>query len=312
MTVALRCVGKIGLGCAGFGKIYGTRSVESLRKVVEVAMKNNIKYFDTAPYYGDSEKVLGRLLAPYARKSYKLSTKIGRFPSTKAHPDGLFDFSSKAVIDSVERSCRRLRTGYLDVVHCHDIEYADPKQLINETLPTLGELKKAGLIEYVGISGYPLAALRRILQSSKTRIDFVTSYSNYTLQNSLLGSFHWGKDVKLVNSGILGMGLLTRRGPEHWHPASKKLKDTAKKASEYCEKSEGIDIAEIATKYALHGNVADITLVEAYTAEQLEQILHWSHSEPDKRIVNNIQGIFNKANWKNKLWRPSDHHKIYS
>ncbi|AYV83965.1 MAG: L-galactose dehydrogenase [Hyperionvirus sp.] len=313
----LRSIRKVGLGCAGFGNVYGPRAFKSLEAVISIAMKNNIKYFDTAPYYNSSEQIVGQLLSRYPREKYMLSTKVGRFaPNDKKHPHGYFDFSKDSVIRSVMRSCHRLKTKYLDVVHCHDIEYADPQILLTETLPTLAQLKKSGIIRNIGISGYPLSAIRAILYCSPTPIDFATCYSHYTLQNNLLQSFCWGKkrhDITLVNSGILGMGLLTEQGPQPWHPASPKLKAAALKAANYCRTTENIDIAEIATKYALSAtsDIADIALIGAYTPDELEQILKWEQAQPDKKIVNNIQAIFNKANCKNKLWPPSPHHTPY-
>lgn len=50
------------------------------RKMVDYAMQNGLNYFDTAyPYHeGESERIMGRILADYPRESYLLATK---FPS---------------------------------------------------------------------------------------------------------------------------------------------------------------------------------------------------------------------------------------
>ncbi|CAG8800808.1 7033_t:CDS:2, partial [Cetraspora pellucida] len=60
--------------------------------------------------------------------------------------------------ESVEESCRRLRTDYLDVVYAHDVEYVDTDKVVgnNGALMELFKLKKEGKIKYVGICGRKL------------------------------------------------------------------------------------------------------------------------------------------------------------
>lgn len=69
-----------------------------------------------APWYHPSEIVLGRvfdaLKDEYPRESYQLITKLGKYgPKVKHHT-----YDKESVRQSVERSLKRLRTDYLDVV----------------------------------------------------------------------------------------------------------------------------------------------------------------------------------------------------
>jgi L-galactose dehydrogenase len=39
------------------------------------------------------------------------------------------------VTRSLDESCARLGVDYIDLLQCHDIEFADLNQIVNETLP---------------------------------------------------------------------------------------------------------------------------------------------------------------------------------
>lgn len=58
-----------------------------------------------------------------------LSTKVGRYG------DSTFDFSAERVTASIGESMARLNVSYIDLVLCHDVEFVDLDQIINETLP---------------------------------------------------------------------------------------------------------------------------------------------------------------------------------
>ncbi|TXT11113.1 hypothetical protein VHUM_01864 [Vanrija humicola] len=217
---------RIILGCAPFGYgIYADKSaVEGVEPVrlVRAALRAGVTAFDTAPYYHPSEIVLGNALHTLAdefpRESYTLITKVSKFgPAIANHV-----FEADAVRKSVERSLKRLRTDYLDVVYLHDVEFAAsgpypvPAGLpleslaagteglappytslgagddaILASLAALRELQAEGKIKRVGIAGYTLPVLLRlallVLHATGRPLDLVQSYSHQTLQNSALG-----------------------------------------------------------------------------------------------------------------------------
>jgi aryl-alcohol dehydrogenase-like predicted oxidoreductase len=63
-----------------------------------------------------------------------------------------FDFSAAHTRHSVERSLRRLKTDYIDLVLVHS-DGNDMDVLDQEVYPTLAELKQQGLIRAFGFSG---------------------------------------------------------------------------------------------------------------------------------------------------------------
>jgi aryl-alcohol dehydrogenase-like predicted oxidoreductase len=152
----------LGLGTVKFGRTQNLKyptafelpDDASLRRLLDCARESGINLLDTAPAYGISEERLGELLK-FSRQDWILSTKAGEEfqvnPATgeaKSH----FDFSAKHLRMSVERSLRRLRTDYLDLVLLHSD--GEDMQLLTQTdaVETLEKLKQEGWIRAHGAS----------------------------------------------------------------------------------------------------------------------------------------------------------------
>ncbi len=150
-------VGPLGLGTVKFGRNQGTKyprpfdlpSDRDALALLELAWDLGINLLDTAPAYGASEERLGRLLRQ-CRRDWVIVTKVG-----EEFQDGLsrFDFSAAATRASVERSLRRLGVEALDAVLIHSS--GDDLHILEReaVLPALLDLKQAGLIRAVGMSG---------------------------------------------------------------------------------------------------------------------------------------------------------------
>ncbi|KAK1138974.1 hypothetical protein N8T08_001618 [Aspergillus melleus] len=233
-------------------------------ELVHRAFASGVRAFDTSPYYGPAEELLGRALATdfvrstYPRDSYRLLTKVGRVAGSA------FDYSPRWVRQSVRRSLARLHTEYLDAVYCHDVEFVSPA----EVLAAVRELRRIrdvdGTVRYVGISGYPVDVLcdlaEMILRETGEPLDVVMSYANFTLQNTLLLSHGLprllaaGVDV-VPNASPLGMGLLRRTGVPigsmgDFHPAPDALRTVIQEASRFVD-SQGEKLEVIAIRFAL-------------------------------------------------------------
>lgn len=148
-------VSPIGLGTTKLGRNQQVKYPEAfelpadrqVEELLETARRFGVNLIDTAPAYGTSEERLGTLLED--REAWVIVTKAGEdFEGGESH----FDFSSAAVTASVERSLRRLRTDWLDVVLLHSD--GDDLEILRNSgaLETLGELKAAGLIRACGAS----------------------------------------------------------------------------------------------------------------------------------------------------------------
>ena len=242
--------------------------------IVHHALSCGIRAFDTSPYYGPAEKLLGRALSTsfarknYPRYTYRLLTKVGRVGAAS------FDYSRTWIQCSVRRSLARLGTSYLDVVYCHDVEFVSPEDVLT-AVRELRRIRDAeGTVRYVGISGYPVDVLcslaELVLRETGEPLDAVMSYANFTVQNTRLLTDGLPRllaarvDV-VPNASPLGMGLLRREGVPigsmgDFHPAPDGLRSVIHNSSAWIDK-EGEKLEVVAIRFALeswlqHGSSA--------------------------------------------------------
>ena len=157
----------LGLGLVRIGRLEGLKTSvptalpddASVSNLLACARDHGVTLLDTAPAYGSSEQRLGKLLKH--RSQWILCSKVGEtFHAGRSS----FDFSAAAVRLSVERSLRRLRTDYLDLVLVHS-SGADA-DILNEHAPlaTLADLQRAGHIRSLGFSGKTVAGAELALR----------------------------------------------------------------------------------------------------------------------------------------------------
>ncbi len=137
-------VSVVGLGCNNFGRRVDEPGT---RRVVDAALDAGVNFFDTADIYGAtaSESFLGRILTG-RRDRIVLATKFGMEVSpdkTGAEPA----YIRRAVRDSLDR----LETDHIDLYQLHQ---PDPKVPIADTLSTLDDLVREGLVREIGCSNF--------------------------------------------------------------------------------------------------------------------------------------------------------------
>ncbi len=253
------------LGTATFNSQYNPDPyLLPTTNIVHRALSLGVRAFDTSPYYGPAEDLLGKALDTafvhdnFPRRDYFLLSKVGRIGGAE------FDYSAAWVRHSIQRSLDRLRTSYLDVVYCHDVEFVSPGEVL-EAVTELRRLRdQSGVVKYIGISGYRVTTLceqaEMILEKTGKPLDAVMSYANFTLQNTRLSSVALkrlraaGVDV-VPNASVLGMGLLRRTGVPiggqgDFHPSPTELRGAIKKASDWCD-SQNDRIEKVAIRFAL-------------------------------------------------------------
>ncbi|XP_050042984.1 uncharacterized protein [Dermacentor andersoni] len=247
-------VPELSFGASGLGLVKeGSAEEEEAVAAVRNALRCGVNYFDTAPWYGQgrSEEVLGKALQGLSRDAFYAATKVGRY---EPECDRMFDFSGSRTLESVRESLEKMKLTYFDVVQVHDVEFAPSVDVIvNETLPALESLRCAGIIRYIGITGYPLHVLREVLQKSSIRVDTVLSYCRGTLFDDSLADylpFFQSMGLGVANAAPLGMGLLTSSPPPAWHPAAEDLKKACAEAAQFC-KEAGYSIERLALQYSL-------------------------------------------------------------
>jgi len=169
----LRDIG-LGFGGAPLGNLFAPITEGDAIALVRHAWDRGIRYFDTAPHYGNglSERRIGTALAGLPRDAFLLSTKIGRrlVPDASAARDQhgyvdvlpyvqQWDYSFDGTLACVEESLRRLGLARIDCVFIHDVArdaHGDSqprrfREAMEGAVPALARLKAEGAIAGWGL-----------------------------------------------------------------------------------------------------------------------------------------------------------------
>ena len=296
-----RTLGKTGMdltvlsfGASSLGAEFRKIDLNEAVKSVHVALDHGMNLIDTSPYYGRglSESLLGIALDGIPRDSYYLCTKLGRF--APAH----FDFSAKRVRESVDISLQRMKTDYLDIMLCHDIEFVDMKQIWNETIPELEKIKQEGKIKNIGISGYPMNIFKEGV--AHANLDVILSYNHYTLQNTMLLDIVdelKSKGVGVMNAAPFSARLLTNAPLPQWHKATPEVREVAKKAAAHCT-AAGVDIAKLALQFSVANPKLTTCITGSANPSRVAQWCEWLEDPLDEQLVKEVQEILKPIhNW---------------
>lgn len=139
----------------------GVDPYERSRAITHYAFDHGITHFDLAnnygPPYGTAEETMGRLMQddfkPY-RDELFISSKAGY--DMWEGPYGNWG-SRKYLMASLDQSLKRMNLDYVDLFYSHRY---DPETPLEETLQALVDIVRAGKALYVGISRWPLEALK--------------------------------------------------------------------------------------------------------------------------------------------------------
>jgi aryl-alcohol dehydrogenase-like predicted oxidoreductase len=156
-----KAVSRLVLGTAQLGMPYGIANstgqpdFETAGLIVKTAWEAGIREFDTAQAYGESETILGRVLA-----SLGIANKVRII--TKLHPN-LEPRQERDVHRAVKKSLQRLQISSLYGLMLHREEWLD--HLNNGLEKTLRALALDGTVQHLGVSLYKPAKALQALQS---------------------------------------------------------------------------------------------------------------------------------------------------
>ena len=156
-------------GWLTFGRTIN--DTDSARAVIVKAYESGINFFDIADVYseGESERLMGKVLAEFPRRTLIISSKAYWPMSDDVNDRGL---SRKHLMESVEGSLRRIGTDYLDIYFCHRWDDETP---LEETVRTMDDLVHQGKILYWGTSEWSGEQLQQA-------VDFCTAHNLYKPQ----------------------------------------------------------------------------------------------------------------------------------
>ncbi len=197
-------VTRIGFGALEIGRDWGLGDEEARRKpkeeqaglVLNGVLDLGVNLIDSARAYHRSEERIGKHLAK-RRHAYVLATKCGEHSD---EPRTYYDFSYRAVSESIDLSLRLLQTEVIDVLQIHF--GPEPEKVLDdgETVRAMKEAREAGTVRFLGASpGNNL--LERCIESG----DFDVLQVGYSLLDR-------GAHDLIAKAGDRGIGMLIRSG----------------------------------------------------------------------------------------------------
>ncbi len=286
----------------------GVDSYDRARAIARCAFDNGITHFDLAnnygPPYGSAEQTLGKLMdddfRPY-RDELFIATKAGydMWPG----PYGNWG-SRKYIFASLEQSLKRMRLNYVDLFYSHRY---DPNTPLEETLQALVDIVRQGKALYIGISRWPLEALRVAHDYLKAHdVPMLIYQGRINLLdrepiNEGILDYCQRQGIGFISFSPLAQGLLTDR---YLHG----VPDDSRMARNHFLKKErltpellnylqrlnataterGESLAEMALSWVLHQQGITSVLVGASNPEQLQKNLRSVHAQP---FDENIEAI---------------------
>ncbi|WP_437225357.1 aldo/keto reductase [Planctomicrobium sp. SH661] len=284
----------LSFGASSLGQEFRSVDLGEAIASVGAALECGMNLIDTSPFYGrgTSEVLLGFALRDVPRDSYLLSTKLGRYAGKH------FDFSAKRVRESVDVSLERMGVDYIDIVFCHDIEFVDMQQIVDETIPALRREQAKGKVGFIGISGYPMNIFKFVLE--QTDLDVVLSYNHYTLQNTMFADllpYLEQKGVGAMNAAPFSARLLTNATLPAWHKATPLVRETCAKAAAHC-RAAGVDLAQLALQFSVSNPGMATCVTGSANPERIREWARWIESPIDPVLLAEVQKILQPIhNW---------------
>ena len=273
---------KVGLGCASLGNLYRAVERDQAISTVGAAWDADMRYFDTAPYYGLglSERRLGDAVRRFPRDAFAISTKVGRILEPDNSTDlpeerhGFvspmpfkvrFDYSYDGIMRSWEASLQRLGLARIDILLVHDIgrvTHGDENarhfaNLAEGGYRALDELRASGAISAIGLGVNEWEVCADAMEIGRWNC-FLLAGRYTLLEQEPLHCFlpqceaHRAKIILggAYNSGVLATG--TRRGSAYYNyePAPPEIIERVARIETVCD-AHGVTLAAAALQFPL-------------------------------------------------------------
>jgi aryl-alcohol dehydrogenase-like predicted oxidoreductase len=252
------------------------KSIEKTSQIVHRALELGVNYIDTAPAYGESEKVLGHALAGMSDQII-ISTKFGGRPVP-------FDPQNKDDLRrSFEESLKLLKRDAIDILFIHEPDrpgqynwFPDWDNFHGPVCDLMNELKAEGLVRFTGLAGTTAYTMARIVMTGE--YDVVLTAFNYSLlwQEALVSIVPEAKkrNMGIVIGSPLQHGALAQCYTEEIENGAGWLSPPRReqfKKLYALVKDVDIPIAELGLRYMLSNKDLSAILIGVKSVEELEQ-----------------------------------------
>ncbi len=301
-------VSELALGTMTFGEAWGWgASPEECGRMFERFAEAGGNFIDTSVNYtnGEAETILGNLLSA-DRDHFVVATKytLTRPDSTDPNSGGN---SRKNMRQSVERSLRRLKTDFIDLLYLHVWDYTTP---VEEVMRGLDDLVRMGKVNYVAISDSPgfIVAEANTLAELRGWSRFVGVQLPYSLarreieREMLPLARHW--DMAVMPFSLIGGGVLTGKytentsEPTRFNREAMKVQERTQNIIEEVRKvaeETGRSRAQVAINWVRQQRSAQmIPILGARKLEQLEDnlaVLEWELSAEQLKRLDEVSRI---------------------
>ncbi|MER7582344.1 aldo/keto reductase [Kitasatospora sp. NPDC097691] len=261
-----------------------------------------VTLYDTADVYGlgRSERLVGRLLGEVNRSRLTISSKVGYFAGTAAHP-----YQAAQIRRQFETTLDNLGTDYLDIYFLHVSDFGPGDRYLEEAVETVQQLKRRGLIRAIGMRaphefarewatdlGHPRAAeaARFLTLLARVQPDVLTARYNllspiYAPDETDIFDLARDRGIGMLVKQVLGKGLLIgthdplaapsfpsgdHRGQDHRFtaPALQAIQSGLSVLRQRFGPTRA-DLTRVALRYALQRDPAVAVLVGFRTSQQI-------------------------------------------
>jgi voltage-dependent potassium channel beta subunit len=282
-----------------------------IARIIHRAFDAGVTFFDIADVYarGEAERRMGAVLRQLPRHELVISSKVFWPMSDDVNDRGL---SRKHIVESVEKSLKRIGTDYLDLYFCHRFDEETP---VEETARAMDDLVRQGKVLYWGTSEWSGAQLRDVhALANKRGFDApVVEQPQY----SLLARQRFEQDVRPAATS-LGMGLVvwsplasgvltgkyddgiplgSRLEKLEWLRETFLSDEKIAKVKQFAElaKERGTSRTRLALAWALRQPGVSSVILGATTLAQLEENLAALDDLVDDELDARLQGLFGSA-----------------
>ncbi len=286
---------KISLGTVQFGVDYGISSIngevtpKEVKNILSYAHLQDIDLLDTAPAYGNSEKILGEV----SIQKFKVVTKTRHFDKPEINIDDIA-LMKKDFFHSL-KDLKQDRVYGMLVHNADDLLKPGAEKLFDQ----LKELKQAEKIIKIGVSVYDYSQLQSILDNFD--IDLVQLPFNILdrrmIDSGMLATLK-SKGIEVHARSVFLQGLLLmseKNRPDkfnRWHGLWKVW-------HEWLNDNQ-ISALEGAVRHAISMSEISKVLVGVDNVDQLKEIVTASSGVlpdiPDEMFTNDVD-LLNPSNW---------------
>jgi len=201
----------IGFGALEIGRDWGLELLgnqarpdeEAAGKMLNFILDSGVNLIDTARAYHLSEERIGKFIS-HRRNEYYLTSKCGEHSN---EPGTYYDFSYRAVKESIEKSLWLLKTDHIDVMQIHFGPDAEKVLADGETLAAMKDAQVEGKIRFIGASP-PHSLIEACIDSGEFDV-LQVEYNLLNRENEELIARAAAEHIGILIRGGLARGYLT-------------------------------------------------------------------------------------------------------